>query len=319
MNKNIFISQKIPASAENILKQAGFSVKTNKEDRMLSREELLTGLKKADAAICLLSDKIDAAMLAELPRCKVIANYAVGFNNIDIETAKSKGIIITNTPDVLTDATADLTLALILAAARHIVAGDAFMRGGQFKGWKPFLFLGKQLSTSYVGIVGAGRIGVAVAERVHAFGAKLLYFSNNPNKKMEKRFGAKRVTLNELLENSDIVSLHAPLTPNSRHLLNKNNLTFLKNDAILINTARGELVDEPALIKLLKKRKSMVAGFDVYYGEPNINPELLTLPNVVLSPHTGSATRTAREQMAEIAAINIVNVLNGGKPLTPVW
>lgn len=319
MKKNIFITQKIPVIAENILKEAGFAVRVNKSGKRLTQAELIKHLKNTDAVLSLLSDKINAEIIRELKKCRIIANYAVGYNNIDVAAAKGSGIMVTNTPDVLTDATADLTIALMLAAARHIVTGDRFMRDGMFTGWQPFLFTGVQLSSSTIGIIGAGRIGTAVAKRVHAFGAKIVYSSNHSNREIEKKYKGIHVPLESLMAESDIITIHTPLNANTNRLLNKSKLDLLKKNCILVNTARGEIVDEYYLIELLKKKKILAAGLDVYDKEPMVNHELYKLDNVVLAPHTGSATVTARTQMAEIAAKNVVAVLSGNKPLTPVY
>ena len=245
-------------------------------------------------------------------------NYAVGYNNIDIDYAKSKGIVVTNTPDVLTESTAEITIALTLACSRRLPEGQELMRNNKFKGWGPKLLLGIELSGKYFGIIGAGRIGTAAAIRANAFGTKILYCSNHKNEILESLTGAKKVTLSKLLSSSDIISLHLPLTSKSFHLLKKVNLKLLKPTAILINTARGEIVDEKELIKILRSNKIFAAGFDVYENEPNINPELLKLKNVVLLPHVGSGTFEARNKMAELAAQNVIAVLSGRKPITPV-
>jgi glyoxylate reductase len=242
----------------------------------------------------------------------------VGYNNIDVSYAKSKGIIVTNTPDVLTESTAEITLALTLACLRRLPEGQDMMKGNKFKGWGPKLLLGIELSKKYFGVIGAGRIGTAAAIRAKAFGTKIIYCSNHKNEYLESETGAKKVSLSKLLTLSDVISLHLPLTPKSYHLLNKDNLRLLKPTAILINTARGEIIDEKELMKILKNNKIFAAGFDVYENEPNINPDLLKLKNVVLLPHVGSGTFEARNKMAELAARNVIAVLSGKKAITPV-
>lgn len=314
----ILITRKLPGEIEKKLKKEGFTVSTFKEDRPITHKELIKKGKNADAIISLLTDKIDSSVIDQLKKCKVIANYAVGYNNIDIEYAKSKGIVVTNTPDILTDATADLAVSLVLACARKIVDGEKFMRSKKFKGWEPQLFLGVELKGKTVGIIGAGRIGQATAKRLKAFGTKIIYYSRKEKPEFEIEAGATKATLNSLLKNSDIISLHIPLTKETENLLNADKLKLLKPNAILINTARGEVLDEKYLIKMLKKKKIHSAGFDVYEGEPKVNKELLKLDNVVLLPHLGSATTEARTEMAELCAENVLRVLKGKSPKTPV-
>lgn len=314
----IFFTREIPAIAEILLKKHLFKVKVYKKNNSIPKDILIKNIRNADGLISLLSDKIDKNLIDAMPKCRIIANYAVGYNNIDLDYARSKGIIVTNTPDVLTESTADITLALTLACARRLPEGQKIMKTNKFKGWGPKLLLGIELSGKYFGIIGAGRIGIAVTIRAKAFGTKILYCSNHKNDFLESVTGAKKVPLAKLLSLSDIISLHLPLTPKSYHLLNKDNLKLLKPNAILINTARGEIVDEKELIKLLKNNKIFAAGFDVYENEPNINPDLLKLKNVVLLPHVGSATFEARNKMAELAAQNVIAVLSGRKAITPV-
>jgi glyoxylate reductase len=253
-----------------------------------------------------------------MKRCKIIANYGVGFNNIDVKSAKKNGIIVTNTPDVLTDSTADLTMALLLGCARRITEAEAFMREGKFIGWKPQLFLGTELKDKIFGVIGTGRIGTAAAVRAYSFGMKIIYYSRSENKYLQKVAKAKKVLLNSLLKKADFISLHVPLTGETYRLLNKKRLNLIKQSAVLINTARGEVVDEAELIGLLKKKRISAAGFDVYENEPELNPELFKLDNVLLLPHIGSATTEARTRMALLAAKNVAAVLKGKKPLTPV-
>jgi glyoxylate reductase len=314
----VLITREIPLIAETLLKEKKFKVTVIRDDRPIPRNILINNVSKINALVSLLSDKIDKEVINAMPLCKVIANYAVGYNNIDIEYAKSKGIIVTNTPDVLTESTADIALALTLACARRIPEGHKMMRSNGFKGWGPKLLLGIELKGKYFGIIGAGRIGTATAIRAKAFGTKILYCSNHKNEYLESAVGARKVSLPRLLSMSDVISLHLPLSPASYHLLNKENLKLLKPTAILINTARGEIVNEKVLIKMLRNNKIFAAGFDVYENEPNINPDLLKLNNVVLLPHVGSGTVEARNKMAELVAKNVIAVLSGKKPVTPV-
>lgn len=314
----VFITREIPEIAGKLLKENNIKVNVFKEDQPISKETLISKVKDADGVISLLSDKIDKEVIEAMPSCKVIANYAVGYNNIDISFAKEKGIVVTNTPDVLTDATAEIAIALTLACTRRIPEGENLMRFNQFKGWAPKLLLGPGLTGKTFGIIGAGRIGTATAVRAKAFGTKIIYYSRSKNKELEKLTGAKKVTLEALLKNADVISIHLPLTLETYHLLDKKKLALLKNTAVLVNTARGEIVDEKELIKLLNKNKLFAAGFDVYENEPKINNELFDMNNVVLLPHLGSATIESRNKMAELAAKNIISVLKGKKPLTPV-
>jgi glyoxylate reductase len=280
---------------------------------------LLQKVKNCDALISLLTEKIDKELIDQMTKCKVVANYAVGYNNIDVEYAKKKKIIVTNTPDVLTESTADLTITLVLICARRIIEGENLLRKNKFKGWRPKLLLGTELTNKLFGILGAGRIGTAVAVRAKSFGTNIIYFDNKRNLSLEKVTGAKKVSLNKLLEISDILSVHLPLNDKTFHFMNRKRLNQLKKNVILINTARGEIIDEAALIQKLKKNKIMSVGMDVFENEPNVNPELLKLSNVLVLPHLGSATTEARNGMAELAVKNVINVLKGKPPLSPVF
>ncbi len=318
MMKKIFITRELAGNAETFLSQKGFKVNVFQKDRAIKKSELLKEAADADALITLLTDKIDRKIIDSLPKCKIIANCAVGYNNIDVEYAKSKKIVVTNTPEILTDATADLTVALILACARRLGEGEKMMREGRFKSWKPQLLLGIELTGKTVGIIGAGRIGFAAAKRLKPFGTKIIYFDRNRREKFENELGAKKVTLNSLLKKADIISIHLPLSKETHHLLDKTNLKLMNRNAVLVNTSRGEIIDEKFLISLLQKKKIFAAGFDVYEGEPNINPDLIKLKNVFLLPHIGSATYEARSGMAMLCAKNVASVLSGKKPVTPV-
>lgn len=314
----IFITRQIPEIGIELLKKKGFDVSVYNKDRQIPRNELIDATKKCDGLISMLSDKIDKEVIDSMKSCKVIANYAVGFNNIDVNYAKRKGLIVTNTPNVLTDSTADLTMALVLASARRISEAEKLVRDKKFVGWKPKLLLGVELKDKYFGILGAGRIGTAVAKRANSFGCKILYYSNSKNEYLEKELNAKKLSLESILKKSDIISLHLPLKPKTKNLLDKKALSLLKSSAILINTARGEIIDEEYLIKLLKKNKISSAGFDVFKNEPNLNAEFYKLKNVVLLPHIGSATIEARNNMSTLAAKNVIAVLSGKGAFTPV-
>ncbi|WP_337864440.1 D-glycerate dehydrogenase [Ignavibacterium sp.] len=316
--KKIFITYNIPEAGIKLLLKKGYDVEVYSGKKLISKSELIKKVKNADGIITLLTDKIDKQVIDAMQRCKVIANYAAGYNNIDIEYAKAKGIIVTNTPDVLTDSTADLTMSLVLACMRQFNEGEKLMRSNKFQGWRPKLLLGYELKNKIFGILGMGRIGFAVAKRAYAFGCKIIYYSSKRHTDAEQLLKAKRVSLHTLVRESDIISLHVPLMEKTKKLLNKKLLSQMKNTSVLINTARGEVIDEEYLISLLKKKKIFAAGFDVYENEPKVNPELLKLENVVLLPHLGSATHEARNAMSELAAKNIIAVLSGRKSLTPV-
>lgn len=315
---NVFITRKLPDAAEKTLRKNKINVTTFKYDRPITKNEIIKHAKNADGIISLLSDQIDKEIIDNLPKCRVIANYAVGYNNIDIEYADKKNIIVTNTPDILTDATADLAMALLLGCARRIPEGEAFLKAGKFRSWEPELMLGYELNCKTIGIIGAGRIGQATAERAKAFGMKIIYFNKSRKLDFEKKTGAKKASLNQLLKKSDFISLHVPLNAKTYHLLNTENLKLVKKNCIIINTARGEVVDEKFLIKLLKQNKIYAAGFDVFENEPNINKDLLKLKNVLALPHIGSATIETRSAMAKLAADNVIGVLKRNKALTPV-
>jgi glyoxylate reductase len=314
----VFITQEIPDAGILLLKKYGFKVDVYKKDKPITHKELLFGIKDCDAIIPLLTDKIDKDLIDKMKYCKVIANYAVGFNNIDVDYAKSKGIIVTNTPEVLTDSTADLTMALVLACARRIPEAEKLMQSKKFKGWKPELLLGMELRDKYFGILGTGRIGSAVAIRAHSFGCKIIYFSDLKNPSIEKKLGAKRESLNTILKKSDIISVHLPLNKNTYKLLNETNLPLIKKSAIFINTARGEVTDEKFLLSMLKQNKIAFAGFDVYENEPKMREDFYKLNNIIMLPHIGSATVEARNNMSLLAAKNVVAVLSGKKALTPL-
>ena len=284
----------------------------------LSGRELAEFVGAAEALICLLADRVGAELFVVCPRLAVVANYAVGVNNIDLEAARAAGVWVTNTPDVLTDATADLTWSLILAVARRVVEGDRLVRAGGFSGWKPDLLLGAGLQGKTLGIVGMGRIGRAVARRAGGFGMAVCYQTREVVSPAEAG-GAERVDdLDEFLSRSDVLSLHCPLTPETRHLLDGRRLRLLPRGAIVVNTSRGEVVDEAALADALASGHLAGAGLDVYEREPEVHPALMGRRDVVLLPHLGSATAEARHAMADLAVDNVLAVLDGKPPLTPV-
>jgi len=315
----VLITRQLPGKIEELFAAEGFEVVVNKKDEPAPESFFLKNAKDADGIISMLSEKIDSGIIEQLHKCRIIANYAVGYNNIDIAAAKKKNIIVTNTPGILTNATADIAASLVLACSRNIVEGDRLVRAGKFTGWKPEMLLGIELKDKVAGIVGAGRIGQETAKRLKAFGMKIIYYNKSRKENFENETGARKVSLEKLLQTSDVISVHLPLTESTLHLIDKVKLSLLKSTAIFINTARGEVIDEPALIKLLKQKKIFSAGFDVYENEPKVNPELIKLKNVVLLPHIGSATFTTRIGMANLAAKNVINVLKGKKAITPVW
>ena len=314
----VYITRKIPQKAIDYLKEKNLSVSYYKKDQPIPRKVLLKNVKNVDAVLSLLTERIDPVVIDAMNKCKIIANYAVGYDNIDVKYANSKNIIVTNTPGVLTESTADLTMALVLACARRLPEAEKFLRERKYTHWKPGLLLGVELKDKVFGILGAGRIGTAVALRAQAFGCKIIYFSRSKNKALEKKTDAKKVSLNILLKKSDFVSVHLPSNKSTFHLLDNEKLTLMKLSSILINTARGEIIDEKELIKILKRKKILAAGLDVFENELNINSDLLKLENVILLPHIGSATEKARTDMAMIAVKNVVAVLSDKKPITPV-
>lgn len=274
------------------------------------------------ALISFLSDPVPEAALAAAPRLRIVANYAVGYNNIDVAAARRRGIWVTHTPDVLTEASADLAMGLILAVARRLVEADAFTRSGRFTGWGAELFLGKELSGSVLGIVGLGRIGRAVARRARGFGMDVVYCSRHPlPPAAEKELGVRAAPFLELLGRADVISLHLPYGPDVHHLFDGDAFALMKPDALFINTARGPLVDEETLAAALERGELAGAGLDVYEFEPAVSERLKALPNVVLLPHIGSATRQARLAMAMMTVDSVTKALAGETPphLVPEW
>jgi glyoxylate reductase len=319
MASHVFVTRPLPAPGIDLLNESGFDVRSNPEDRPLSREELLAGVREADALICMLSDRIDVELLDSAPALKVIANYAVGYDNIDVGAARKRGIEVTHTPGVLTEATADLAWALLLAAARNLGAGERMVRAGEWTGWGPMQLLGEPLQGRTLGIVGMGAIGQAVARRGKGFGMEIVYFNRNRvAPEIESSLGAEFVSFEELLRRSDFLSLHAPLNEHSRHLFNQQTFQLMKSTAVLVNTARGALIDEVELVAALRDGRLAAAGLDVYEFEPKITEGLLGLDNVVLAPHLGSASTLARGDMVRLCCENVSAVLAGKPALTPV-
>ncbi len=271
------------------------------------------------AIVPLLSRWVGGTEFKNLPLLKIVANCAVGYDNVDVVAAELRGVIVTNTPDVLTDATADLTWALILACARRVVEGVELMRSGTWSGWHPEQLLGVELRGKTLGIFGAGRIGQAVGRRAAGFGMRLLYASRTPKPEFERETGATRVELGPILRDSDVLTLHTPSTPETKGVINADTLARMRPGAFLINTARGDLVHEEALAVALEEGRLGAVGLDVYADEPAINPRLRAAPRTVLLPHIGSATQETRRRMAAIAVANVRAVLAGQPPLTPVY
>ena len=314
MGWNVFVTRRIPQPGIDLLLEHCERVDVNPEDRVLTREERLEGVRGRDGVVCLLTDPMDEEVFEAAKGAKIFANYAVGYNNIDVEAATRHGVMVTNTPGVLTDATADMAWALLFAVARRIVESDRYNRAGKFKGWGPMLFLGGDITGQTLGIVGAGRIGTAMALRSVGFKMSVLYTDAVRNETLERELGAEQVDLDELLRTSDFVSIHVPLMPETTHLIGARELDLMKETAYLINTSRGPVVDEKALVEALKAKKIAGAGLDVYENEPEMAPGLAELDNAVLAPHIASATVQTRTKMAMMAAGNLVAGLKGETP-----
>lgn len=310
MKPTVLLTRKIPASALAALQDA-CDVDYNDGDP-LTHDELVERVRGKQGLVCLLTDTVDRAVLEAGTALKVVANVAVGYNNIDVAAARERGIIVTNTPEVLTEATADLTFALILDITRRVTEGDRLVRRGGWKGWALDFMLGMQLQGKQLGIIGYGRIGRAVGRRARAFGMRITAWDPAPVADVEA------MPLDRLLATSDVVTLHCPLTPETRHLIDQKALARMKRTAYLVNTSRGPVVDEAALAWALKNNLIAGAALDVYEEEPKVHPDLLMLENVVLAPHLGSATTETRSAMAELAVRNAIAVLSGEAPLTPV-
>ncbi|NJE08005.1 D-glycerate dehydrogenase [Thermococcus sp. M39] len=317
----VFITRKIPETGINMIKQY-YEVEVWRDENEPPREVLLEKVRNVDALVTLLSDKIDGEILDNAPRLRIIAQYAVGYDNIDIEEATKRGIYVTNTPDVLTEATADFAWALLLATARHLVDADKFVRSGEWKkrgvAWHPLMYLGYDVYGKTIGIIGFGRIGQAIARRTKGFNMRILYYSRTRKPEKERELGAEFKPLDELLRESDFVVLAVPLTNETYHMINEERLKLMKPTAILVNIARGKVVDTKALIKALEEGWIAGAGLDVFEEEPYYNEELFKLKNVTLAPHIGSATYGARYAMAELVARNLIAFAKGEVPPTLV-
>ncbi|MEA1996171.1 MAG: D-glycerate dehydrogenase [Gemmatimonadota bacterium] len=318
MKKRILVTRKLPGPAVEQMSEE-FEVVLNPHDRDLGYDELLGMAAGCAGLLSMLSNRIDEAFMAANPGLKVVSNYAVGYNNIDLHAARKHGIVVTNTPGVLTETTADLAWALIMAVSRRVVEADRYTREGLFTGWAPEMFLGRDVFGKTLGIVGMGRIGLAVARRASGFDMRVIYYSRSASPEAENELGAERIkNLDSLVSKADFISLHIPLAPETHHLIDSRRLALMKSTAFLINTARGPVVDEEALAKALAGGSIAGAGFDVYEEEPRLHPRLAELPNTVLLPHIGSASTETRIRMAQIAADNLAAVLRGETPAHPV-
>lgn len=315
----VYITRRIPEPGIEMIRKE-HDVEVNPYDRVLTREELLQAVKGRDGILCLLTDKIDAEVFdAAGPQLKVVSNYAVGYDNIDVDEATKRGIVVTNTPGVLTETTADLAWALIMSVARRIVEADKFTRAGKYDGWAPMLFLGQDIYGKTLGIIGMGRIGQAVARRAKGFNMKVLYNDiRRIPEELEKELNATFASMDEVIENSDFISLHTYLSPETYHLINEEKLKRMKKTAYLINTSRGPVIDEATLVKALKEGWIAGAGLDVYEFEPKLVPGLAECENAVLLPHIASASVETRTKMATMAAENLLAVLAGRMPPNPV-
>jgi glyoxylate reductase len=315
MKPKVYVSRLIPDSGLSLL-YANCDVRVNRSNDPPSRSTLLDETKDVDGVLVLLTEKIDREFLGNAKNLKVVSSYSVGVDHIDVEACTEKGILVTNTPDVLTDATADLAFALILSASRRLVEGDRLVRNGKWKQWSPNFLLGYELRGETLGIVGYGRIGQALARRAVGFGMKVVYYDRKGAKiDPTKTLGARYLPLEDLLRSSDVVSVHLPLTKETRHIFDERAFSLMRRSAVFVNTSRGPVVDQSALSKALRSKQIFAAGLDVFENEPiETHDELLKLENVVLSPHLGSATVQTRSAMAELAATNLVDALAGRRP-----
>lgn len=314
----IYVTRMIPESGINKLKAKGYEVDVNPADKVLSKKELIKALQKKqyNAVLCLLTDAIDRDIFEASPNAKIFANYAVGFNNIDVKTAQEKGIMVSNTPGVLTETVAEHTFSLMLAISHRVAEADKFTREGKYKGWESMLFLGSDLSRKTLGIVGLGRIGSRVAYHgVKGFDMKAVYYDVNRNEEFEKEFNAEfKSNVEDVLKEADYVSIHVPLLDSTKHLINKERLAMMKPTAYLVNTSRGPVIDEDALVEALKNKTIKGAALDVFENEPKLAKGLVKLDNVILTPHIASATEETRSKMSEMVADNIIAALEN---LTP--
>lgn len=315
----VVVTRKIPGNGIQILKDAGYEVVVGQQDGVMPRDELLQAIGRVDAVLTQLQDKVDEEFIqAAGSQLKIVANFAVGYDNFDLPTLSSHNIVATNTPDVLTEAVAEHAFALIMAITRRIVEAHSLALT-QSQGFGPEVLLGMELKGKTLGVLGLGRIGSRVAEMGKCIGMNIIYYDVRQNPDFEAKVGASfKANPEDLLKEADVVSVHVPLLPSTRHMINADRLQMMKPTAYLVNTSRGPVVDEAALVEALKNKTIAGAGLDVFENEPKLSPGLEALPNVVLTPHIASATVEARSAMGELAAKNIIAVLSGTAPLTPV-
>jgi len=314
--EKVLVTREVPASGLRVLESFDVTVL---HERPPERDELLDAVRDASGILSTATEKVDGEVMdAAGESLKVVANMAVGYDNVDVEEAAERGVLVTNTPGVLDETTADVAFMLLLAAARRLGEGERLLRAGRWEWWGPKQLLGQDVWGKKLGIIGFGRIGQSVARRAKGFGMEILYHNRSRNPEAEKELDARYLELDELLETADLISIHTPLTDETRHLIGERELKKMKSSAVLVNTSRGPVVDEAALADALENRRIFAAGLDVYEAEPDVHPKLLGLENVVLAPHIGSASVETRDRMAVLAAENIVAVLSGEEPKTPV-
>jgi len=318
----IFVTRKIPEVGLRWMREGGHEVVVSEKDRVLTPKELKKALAERpyDGVVSLLTDNIDKSILEVAPQLKIVANYAVGFNNIAVDELKEKGVMVTNTPGVLTNTVAEYTVALILALSKRIVEADVFLREGHYKGWAPELLLGNDLEGKTLGIIGAGRIGSEVAKRLClGFGMRVIYTGPAHSEMLDEIEGCEYYeSLDQLLQESDVVSIHAPLLPETTHLISEEKISLMKPSAFLVNTARGPIVDEKALVEALKNKTIKGAGLDVFENEPKLAAGLEKLNNVIITPHIASASEETRNKMSELVAYNINEFFLGRDIPNPV-
>ncbi|UMZ72648.1 2-hydroxyacid dehydrogenase [Natranaerofaba carboxydovora] len=316
--KKVYITGDIPRNGIDMLRE-NYHVEVFDSEAPITEDVLKEKIKGCDGLVSMVGDPVTSDVIEESGNLKVIANYGVGYDNIDVDRATQKGIKVTNTPGVLHETTADLTFSLILGVMRRTVESDKFLRDNNFKGWKPQLFLGNDVYGKRLGIIGMGEIGEAVAKRARGFEMDVLYNKRTPlSGEEENRLGVKYSDIEDIVKTSDIITLHVPLTKETKHLFTKEEFKKMKDDAYLINTARGPVVKEDDLVWALENREIKGAGLDVFEEEPKVHPGLMNREDCVLLPHIGSATEECRQEMAEIACKNVIKVLEGNKPITPV-
>ncbi len=312
----IFVSRKLPGGVLSVLDSSGHEVVCSEFDRPLTQEEFLQMAKGADGVISLLTDKINGEVVDAIgPQLRIVSNYALGFDNINVPELTERGIVVANTPsDQVNEAVAELSWAMVLALSRRIVEADESVKRGAYSGWEPSIFLGHNISGKVLGVVGMGRIGSMVARMARGFNVRVLYFKRTRDLEAEKETGAEYADMDRLLGESDFISLHVPLTDETRHMMNKEAFNKMKKGALLVNTARGPVVDEHDLVDALRSGQLGGAALDVFDNEPNVNPELINMENVILTPHIASATWEARMEMGRLAVDAILLTLQGEKP-----